>query len=112
MSYTVKELEKIISEFNDEAYGTLTCNDDFYDAIEWGYEFTTSLGSVKKVAEESDYDEGNQSKTLVFCIDDSDGKRYFRITGYYSSWGETGGWDGSLEEVRPREVIAIEWDTV
>lgn len=107
MSYTAKELEKAIVKAyeatnDDKDYGNV------WESFKWEYTTSLEVPSFGTVVYENSYGgEGcGDDYWVVVKLND----RYFRVSGYYDSWNG-GELDGELEEVIPKEVKKIEWET-
>lgn len=101
MSFTVQELEDWL---NDEEGESGFYWDDLNNG--WQSYDNTPFGKIEWVETDSFYDEVNHLK-LVFKV----GDRFFRKHGYYDSW-DGGAWDGTLEEVRPREQMITVYEAI
>lgn len=113
MSYTAKELEEATIEF----FNTTDDSDDygnvwgwFKSEGGWGEEDTyLDVPGFGKLKYEDSFGGEGQGDDYWVVVKLED--RYFRVNGWYSSW-EGGELDGTLEEVTPKEVKVIEWETV
>lgn len=103
MSYTVKELQEAI----EETYKQVSDNNVWTD-FKWEEINELDVPNFGKVEFEDSFGGEGQGDDywVVVKLDD----RYFRVDGYYSSW-DGGELDGELEEVVPKEVKKIEWET-
>ena len=98
--FTVEELDSEI----EEMYGP----EFYFELYDDEVSKVTEFGMAEYVDSESDYDEGRQSRMVIFKI----GDRLFRKSGFYDSWGEYSGWDGDLEEVRGFEITITRYEAI
>jgi hypothetical protein len=103
---TAKEIEKKVGELwedtSDWGYG-----DPYYTM--WGEECDIELSDGTKLEFVDSFGgEGNgDTMWVVFAV----GEQFFRVNGYYSSWGDSE-FDGSVEEVKQVQVMRTEWESV
>ena len=109
MSFTAKQLSDHLftgPDYDDPNYDDkydeweAECDEFFYGSGNLG-----DFGNFKSVARWS-YGDG-QEQGVVFQHESG---RYFKVTGYYSSW-DSSTWD-ELHEVEPYEVVKIRYRKV
>lgn len=101
---TAKELQEKI---NDTEFEHESGYNDPLDAL-YDEEKNVVVGDLNLKYVDSGGAEGDGAeKWVVFKV----GKQLFRMTGYYSSWGDDD-WDGDLEEVKPKQVMRTEYEGV
>lgn len=102
MSFTAKELQ---TEINDkyEGYGDFFMQ-AYYEDID-GMP-SISQGEIEVVDNWGGEGDGASVHVVIKVAD-----RFFRMDGYYSSWGDSA-MDGELYEVAPKEVMKIEYESI
>ena len=110
----LREIENLLLSGNRE-------NDRPEDWDEWGEVGEPvkipGLGLVTVAHQEEGFDGGGDHVEVVLRVEppmtdyNESLVRYFRKTGYYSSYEGTE-WDGAFEEVEPRQVTVTQYFTV
>jgi len=81
----------------------------FYSLL-WNGDYSslkTPYGDVKIVDRSTDYEDGQEERTMILKV----GDRFVKKVGYYDSW-ESSDWYGSITEVKPVDKIVTVYESV
>lgn len=107
MSFTVKELESALTQWEEQIGENRNLfMDMWYEENMEGLPNLEGIGQLEFV--DSGGGEGDGAEIWVVI---KIGNRYFRKTGYYSSWGSDE-MDGDLEEVKPKQVEVTQYEAI
>lgn len=125
MTYTAREVQQALENHTwtfgttsyDENWRVIPGKTETYTAeFEW-FEAEDSVGQVYnvlggvKVVDSDPGGEGHgENIFIVFQAVETD--QYFRIDGYYASYGDGSLYDGDMYEVRPFEKTVTDWAKV
>ena len=105
MSFTSKEIEKAISDYEEEN-GLEDSYEQVFKSLISEDEAEYDIPGIGKVEYAESY--GGEGQGDEYWLVIKVGKQFFRVNGWYSSY-EGGELDGTLEEVMPKQVVRTEY---
>lgn len=123
MSFTAADVERAVESsingeegfLTDKGYGeTVYPNIEGYSSLGYGSGYITLNDQTYFWKSEENIGGEGQGDyaAVIFSIETDEGKRYFRQSGYYSSYEGTDWDDGAFEEVEPYEKKSIDYRSI